>query len=573
MSSAPVDGRYRLDQGLWQDADVMVYAGWDLRLNRPVQVKLLQPSRAADPQFLATYREAVSRAAALSHPNLVPVYDSDFDGPQPFVVEAAVTGPSLAARLAAGDRLPASAVLELARALAGALGAAHAAGLAHGSLSPAGIHFDEAGEVRISDFARPLPQQLTAELAPYVAPERNLGGAADARSDMFSLGALLYHVIDGQPPFDGPDTAAINLAKISATPRPLATVAPDLPAGLLRGIEQCLSARPAERVAHGTAFRELLAGTAPPPPPVMDATTSLESTQIMPELARGATLTPPPGPPLRPRPTAYADPMAGRAESGGGVLPWIGLIVVLLVIGGLYYALRNPNWQPPTSGPKVPSVVGQTEKDAQQTLKDAELQAKVVERRNSDTAKGGEVIEQTPPAGEKLPEDKIVRLVVSKGPRFVVVPDVRRLPEDQAKKTLLGTGLGSTVKAAKDPAYENGVVVAQSPPPGQRTDKGASVILYVNKLPKDEPADKGEPAKPADGDSRKGPVDEIVGGAVDAAKQKAGEIAKDAADRAAEKAKDEVEQIKKQGREKLKEWREGVRDKVMGKPGDSGGGR
>ncbi|MCC7491438.1 MAG: PASTA domain-containing protein [Fimbriimonadaceae bacterium] len=580
MSGTLIDGRYRLRAELRRDADLVTYDAVDERLGRPVTLRLVKAERSGDPAYLERYRTAVARAAALNHPHVVPVYDSNLSGQQPFVVEGHVDGPSLADLLASGERLAPRAVVRLAQQAAAALAAAHGGGVVHGTISPECLLLDENGDLRIADFTRPPLANPAVAVVRYQAPEQVLGSPADPRSDVFALGAVLYHLIDGQPPFDGADPAAVNLAKISNRPRPLESVAPDLPRPLLRAVEQSLATNPADRPAHGGAFRDLLdlaavaaaglpaAVTAPTA--ALDATQVLQPTQVLPARDLSATgyqaLPPQTAPaPRRARP-------APEPEPSGGVLPWLSLVVVLAVVAGLYFALRNPNARP-ADQPLVPALINKTEGEALTEARAAGLQVQVASRANSDTVPGGQVLEQAPAAGEPLPEDKVIKLVLSLGPRFVTVPTVVGMTAAEAKKTLPKYGLRVAVQMSEDPSQPDGTVIAQAPQAGQKADKGGLVRIQVNKLPKESvlPPDSStaEPT-PDSGPSEAtgGPVEGVVDEAVDAAKKRAGEAIDEIGDKAKERAKEEIDKIKERGREKVKEARDelvkGVKDRLSG---------
>ncbi|NUP99992.1 MAG: PASTA domain-containing protein, partial [Armatimonadetes bacterium] len=255
---------------------------------------------------------------------------------------------------------------------------------------------------------------------------------------------------------------------------------------------------------------------------------------------------------------------------GSGVLPWLGLAVVLALVGILFFALRNPNAEPPVAVTPVPSVLGQSEPQALLILQQAGLQGVVLQRLNSDTVPGGQVAEQDPAAGSEPPADQAVKLTISLGPRYVTVPDVKGLSEAEAKKLLPKYGLYASLASAHEPSQPNGVVTAQFPSPGQKVDKGGRVTLYVNRLPdeappaSDEPPGETPPAEappeetpappaeqPSEPPAEGNPVDRVIDSAVEAAKEQA-----------AEEIKARAERVKEQTRERIKEEREKLKERA-----------
>lgn len=556
MNGGLIDGRYRLGDELRRDADRLVYVAVDERLGRPVTVTWFADlgSEAERQAFGA----AAGRAARLAHPHLVPVLDSGTVGDGAYLIEGETAGVTLADKLAEGAALSTTEVERLAEQATEALAFAHSAGVVHGRLSPADVLLDRNGDVRLSGFVAVRPSADLEHLR-YQPPEVGLGATPDARSDVFTLAAVVWSAAAGRPAFPGDDSATINLAKIAKPPAPLETLLPTVSRPLSAAVERCLSPNPSARPTDAGELRLLLADQ---PAPSLGTTVAMpNAAELLAPVDAGRTSVLP-APPRRELPP----PLPAAPEAGPGLLPWLGAVIVLALVGGLFFALKNPNAKPPVeTGPPVPAVIGKTESVAVQEIRNAGLQATVAERRYSDTVRGGEVIEQEPTAGAPAPEDKMVKLVVSLGPQFVTVPDVRGLSEEDARRLLPKYGLGATVEEAQDPSQPDGVVLAQAPAPGQKVDKGAGVRLFVNHPPAEEPppatepaADKADKGEPAPG----GVVDEVVGSAVDAAKEKAGEIADEVGNQLKDKAREEADRLKEAAREKVRQKKEELADTI-----------
>jgi serine/threonine protein kinase len=262
-------GRYRLDEILAGGGMSTVYRASDLLLDRVVAVKVL-PAPVAEqrPESVTRFAREARAAASLSDPGIVAVHDFGVEAGVHFIVMEYVRGESLATVLSAQGALDPGRAVMIAERVAGALAAAHKAGIVHRDIKPANVMLADDGRVKVLDFG--IARQLddieptrTASLlgtAGYIAPERIAGAPADARSDIYSLGCVLYAMLAGQPPFGGDALATILERQAHATPPRLRGVGEDL-ASL---VEQMLAKSPRARPQDAAAVRERLAQIAVP---------------------------------------------------------------------------------------------------------------------------------------------------------------------------------------------------------------------------------------------------------------------------------------------------------------------
>jgi serine/threonine-protein kinase len=248
-------GRYELRGLLGQGGMADVYTAHDPVLGRNVAVKVLRGSLTKDPRSLARFRQEAEAAASLTHPNIVSLYDIGTEGDVPFIVMELVTGETLSEVIWRDAPLPPERVAEIGEAVADALAFSHAAGIVHRDIKPGNIMLTPWGHVKVVDFgiSRALSRaRLTASLelrgtAEYLSPEQANNEELDGRSDIYSLGAVLYELLTGRPPFEGDSPLAVAKMHAERDPVPVREVRPAVPQTLDAIVMQCLEKTPANR--------------------------------------------------------------------------------------------------------------------------------------------------------------------------------------------------------------------------------------------------------------------------------------------------------------------------------------
>ena len=317
-------GRYRLDEVIGRGGMSTVYRGIDLALDRVVAVKVaLDPLVEQSPIYLARFTREAHAAAAIGHPGVVTVYDAGADGPTRFIVMELVPGRSLADILRDERPLQPDRAASIAAQVADALSAAHAAGIIHRDVKPGNIMVTPDGSVKVLDFgiARALDGNTLTQTATvlgtsaYMSPEQALGQPVDARSDIYSLGCVLYEMLTGEPPFTADVSAAVLHQHVRVEPTPARERNLAIPPALNDLVMQMLAKSPSgrpqtaaetrDRLGHartdledgGDALTTLAMAAATAPTP---ATVPIEATgppERTPPANRARATVPPPPPP------------------------------------------------------------------------------------------------------------------------------------------------------------------------------------------------------------------------------------------------------------------------------------
>ncbi|SDM10292.1 Stk1 family PASTA domain-containing Ser/Thr kinase [Nonomuraea jiangxiensis] len=500
-------GRYELDGVAGRGGMAEVYRARDIRLDRVVAIKTLRSDLARDHTFQARFRREAQSAASLNHPAIVAVYDTGEDVtdgvPVPYIVMEYVDGRTLRDLLRQDRRLLPERAVELVDGILRALDYSHRGGIVHRDIKPANVMITRAGDVKVMDFgiARAMAgseatMTQTAQVigtAQYLSPEQARGERVDARSDIYSTGCLLYELLTGQPPFTGDSPVAIAYQHVREDPIPPSQIDREIPAWADAIVLKAMAKDPAHRYQSAGEMRADIQRAMSGMP--VDAQT-MAMTGNYSQGTRMMTATQAAQGPATQRtgavpPYEYGDGSGGgrggrrRANSGGGnglkTALWI--IIPLLIIGAFVtvgYVVFGSKGATTDTQIAIPSLETQERKYAEDQLKAQGLSVQVVEEPSSDVKKGI-VIRTEPEAGTKVDKGSAVKLVVSKGPEKVTVPDgLIGLSQAEALKALEDAELQGTVKT-RSSTKEQGTVIATDPKSGESIEKGGTVTLFVPK--------------------------------------------------------------------------------------------
>jgi len=260
LEGALLDGRYLVESKIASGGTSTVYRGLDVRLDRPVAVKVMDSRYAGDDQFLTRFRLEARTVARLKNPGLVAVYDQGLDARHPFLVMELIEGGTLRELLAERGPMPPHAVAAVLRPVLGGLGAAHLAGLVHRDVKPENVLISDDGDVKIADFglvravaaAGITSASVILGTAAYLSPEQVRDGNASPRSDVYSVGILTYELLTGRTPFTGDSALSIAYQRLDTDVPPPSAVIGGVPTQFDELVERATARDPARRFADAT---------------------------------------------------------------------------------------------------------------------------------------------------------------------------------------------------------------------------------------------------------------------------------------------------------------------------------
>jgi eukaryotic-like serine/threonine-protein kinase len=479
------DGRYRVIRRLGSGGMANVYLAEDTELGRSVAIKVLDEKHAKDEQFVERFRREAKNAASLQHPNIVSIYDRGEAEGTYYIAMECIEGRTLKELLVARGPVPVDQAVAYTRQILGAIRFAHRKGIVHRDIKPHNVLVDADGRLKVTDFgiARAGASQMTEAgsiigTAQYLSPEQARGAPVDQRSDLYSVGVVLYEMLTGSVPFTGDTPVEIAMKHISAVPEPPSAKRPEVPEDLDMVVLRALAKDPDERFQTAEEMdAELgrLAAGLGVTDATADAATAVLAGAGVSDAAPTAVVSRRPPPPYAPHGDYhYDEPPPRRA-----IWPWLlaAGLVIAAIVAGVYAYERIQDELNANKPVAVPNVEGQEEALAANNIRDKDLEPHVV-RQFSDTEEG-RVFDQDPAAGETTDRGNTVTIYVSQGKRKVDVPNVVGLGVAEAVSRLKDAGLeANPVDVFSDKS--EGTVVAQDPAGGKRVVEDTRVRINVS---------------------------------------------------------------------------------------------
>jgi serine/threonine-protein kinase len=494
-----VDGRYRVDARLARGGMATVYEALDLRLDRVVALKVMHASLADDANFVSRFQREAKSAARLSDPHVVAVYDQGEDGDLVYLAMEYVPGRTVRDVLREHGKLSAEQALTILDPVLQALEAAHRAGFVHRDVKPENVLLTDDGRVKVADFglARAISaatssaatQGLLIGTVAYLSPEQVERGVADARSDVYGAGILLYEMVTGTVPFAGETPLSVAYQHVNAAVPVPSSIRPGIAPAVDALVARSTARDPDNRYPDAAAFLDdvrTARRALPVPRPFGVVDDSATAATLVVPLTTDAT-TGEYGP--AGAQTAYrgaTPPPAGKAPKAKrpkrkrrkGLIAFI--LVLLLaagVAGGAWYLGVGKTVQ-------VPTVAGLTAKEATAKLTPLGLTLDAESTDFSETVKAGDIIKTDPAPGAEVREGAVITAVVSKGPERYEVPKLAGMTVEEATAALEDSSLAlGEVKKDWSQTIKKDLVISSSPKSTTPLKKGQTVDLVVSKGP------------------------------------------------------------------------------------------
>lgn len=477
--------RYQLQREIARGGMAEVYLARDDLLDRPVAVKVLSAEYARDPSFVERFRREAQSAAGLNHPDIVAIYDWGQEQGTYFIVMEYVAGHTLRDVLKTEGTLSPERSAGLAAEIAAALDYAHRAGVVHRDIKPGNVLVNSDGSAKVTDFgiARADAGEALTQTgsvmgtATYFSPEQAQGLAVDGRSDVYSLGVVLYEMVCGVTPFQGDNPVSVAYQHVRETPPPPSEHRPDIPPDLEAIIMACLSKEPDQRYQSAHDLREDLLRFQRGRPPLAAPLALAAAAAGAGALAAGTTLANPT--------VSGAIPAVDESGDWNKSRRWWVLAIVLLLLGGgiwLFWSLSSSGSQA-TPLVEVPDVTEMTEEQAVTALSAEGFEVEV--ERDEAFVEKGTVFAQDPPGGEEARDGSVVTITVSEGLGEVEIPPLAGRTAEDGREVLQDLNLTVEEQEEETTDIDPGIVIRTEPASGTIVDRGSTVVMIVSAGPGD----------------------------------------------------------------------------------------
>ena len=498
-----VDGRYRVDGRVARGGMATVYRATDMRLDRTVALKVMHPSFAEDPDFVARFTREARAAARLANPHIVKVFDQGHDGSVIYLAMEYVPSRTLRDVLNERGRLPINEALTIIEPVLQALAAAHAESVVHRDVKPENVLIGTDGNIYVTDFglARATnaasTQHMTSGLllgtVAYLSPEQVKPGVSDERSDVYAAGIVLYEMLTGTPPFTGSEAISVAYRHVNEDVPPPSELVPEISTELDEAVLAATSRDPNRRPADAAALLQLVRAV-----PKTRTSIDLQQTMVVPVGVAAAAaprhdtavslipatepaVAPPPPPPASGSSNGQGsskalDPELHRKRSRRRGLIALTVVILLAIAAGAFAW-----WLGAGRTTTVPRVTGLTAKAAEAALQEQGLEVAYGDEQFSEIVKDGEVITSDPTQGSDISSGGTVTLVVSKGPEVYDVPRVVGKELSDAKKVIKDHFKVGEISREYSDSVKEGVVISAKPEEGTSVSPDSRIDLVVSK--------------------------------------------------------------------------------------------
>ena len=500
-----IDNRYLLQRLIASGGMATIYAGMDTRLDRPVAVKIMHAHLANDEAFVSRFIKEAKATAALSHPNIVSIQDQGWNEggpPAVFLVMELVEGSTLRDFLNQQGSVSIEQMFQLMSPVLSALAAAHKIGIIHRDIKPENILISKDGRVKVADFGlarnMAIGQTMTVESSvvlgsvSYLSPEQVQRGVADARSDIYAVGIVLFEMLTGGKPYEGETPIQIAYRHVNDRIPSLQSIKSDIPIAISELVYAATAPNPDHRPKDAeellSKFREIQAQIDPKkrqmsleldlPPSMMKSVTKRGKVSVGSALEGLKEKT---SQLISTKPIKVSKPEDSIGTKKRKVSKRVKrnrIIALLLLIGLVFGGFKLLS----IGKISVPSLVGMSQTEASKSLEPLGLDLEIIEEVFSEDIPKGRVIASEPGGGGKISPDEKVGLILSKGQERILIPRLNGLTPDVASAQLSTLGLTvGEINEIFDMKIAAGYVIATEPKETMAVKRKAIVNLIVSK--------------------------------------------------------------------------------------------
>ena len=477
--------RYLIEELVGVGGMCNVYRAFDAEALQTVAVKMLRDEYAADEEYLRRFRNESRAINALSHPNIVKIYDVVLDAPNPYLVMEYVSGITLKEYIDRKKPLPGRTAANIAGLVLTALQCAHENGIVHRDVKPQNIMVTEKGEVKVMDFgiARfAMSQSHTIDgnaigSVHYISPEQALGGAVDQRTDIYSVGVILFEMLCGRLPFDGESPVSVALQQVEQNPKALRSLNPNVPVGLEQITLHAMAKNPDDRYADcGEMIADLRRWLADPKTtfPAYAATPVKKAAEFVRNKVPKKTGAD------APKPAGGRKKLKDRLTTPLSRLFAVtcGVVVASVLFVFVMFQIYQPFQK--VEDITLPNLVGVDYSAATAGNAYPDIRIKLESEDFNTEYEAGQIYRQSPSAGKSVKKGSTVQVWVSAGGQMIPIPTFTNQEATAVYAKLVSLGLKySTTEIASDTIAEGGVV-RTSPEAGQSAPAGSTVVVYVS---------------------------------------------------------------------------------------------
>ncbi len=499
-----IDNRYLLKRQIASGGMATIYAGIDTRLDRPVAVKVMHAHLANDEAFVSRFIKEAKATAALSHPNIVSIQDQGWNQggpPAVFLVMELVEGSTLREFLNENGSLSVEQTIQFITPVLSALSAAHLIGIIHRDIKPENILISKDGRIKVADFGlarnMTMAQTLTAESSvvlgsvSYLSPEQVQRGIADARSDVYAIGIVLFEMLLGKKPYDGESPIQIAYRHVNDRIPNVRDLKPEIPEVIAELIFQATAPNPDQRPKDAeqllTKVRDIQAKL---DPKRRQMSLELDLPPVLPKISKRSKvslgsafgeLKEKTNQLISTKPihvTKAEDSVRTKKRKVSRRVKRNRIIALLILLGMILggYQLLG------VGKVSVPSLVGMSQSEAKETLSNMGLSTEVIEEIYSEDIAKGKVISSSPGGGGRISPAGTVGLVLSKGQERIEIPVMTNLTPDIATQKISALGLTiGDINEVFDLKVKSGFVIGTDPKSGEKVKRNSVVNIIVSK--------------------------------------------------------------------------------------------